>query len=188
MDSRTILVSLVASGLLAAAPAFAQTAPGGSSGSTDPSKAGQSQTQQPAPSATAPSGSSSTTPSTATGSGSTKPSTGTGSMSSGSGTSSTGTGSMSSGSGSATPSTGATSGTGSGSMSQGKAAGQMDKAGAMDKEKVKQLQEALKSKGHDPGPIDGIMGPKTQAALRDYQQKENVQSRADALQKLGVSQ
>jgi peptidoglycan hydrolase-like protein with peptidoglycan-binding domain len=71
-------------------------------------------------------------------------------------------------------------------MSQGKAAGPAGMA--MDKEKVKQLQEALKSKGHDPGPIDGIMGPKTQAALRDYQQKENVQSRADALQKLGVQQ
>lgn len=59
---------------------------------------------------------------------------------------------------------------------------------AIDKDRVKQLQEALKSKGHDPGPIDGIMGPRTQAALREYQQAEKLQSRAEALQRLGVSQ
>jgi peptidoglycan hydrolase-like protein with peptidoglycan-binding domain len=32
---------------------------------------------------------------------------------------------------------------------------------------VTAMQTALKDKGHDPGPVDGIMGPRTRAALRD---------------------
>ena len=43
------------------------------------------------------------------------------------------------------------------------------------KEKVKQIQEALKEKGQDPGQADGIMGPKTQQALRAFQKSENLQ-------------
>ncbi len=39
---------------------------------------------------------------------------------------------------------------------------------------VKEAQQALKDKGVDPGPIDGIDGPKTQAAIREYQQKQNL--------------
>ena len=35
-------------------------------------------------------------------------------------------------------------------------------------------QEALKMQGHDPGPIDGIMGPNTRAAISDYQRKNNL--------------
>jgi peptidoglycan hydrolase-like protein with peptidoglycan-binding domain len=57
-------------------------------------------------------------------------------------------------------------------------------------EQVKAIQQALKDQGHDPGDIDGIMGPKTQAALRDYQQKQGlkVTGRLDAetSAKLGV--
>ena len=34
------------------------------------------------------------------------------------------------------------------------------------KANVRQVQEALKAQGHDPGPIDGVMGPQTQQALR----------------------
>lgn len=33
---------------------------------------------------------------------------------------------------------------------------------------VRELQEALQQSGYDPGPIDGIMGPRTKAALRQY--------------------
>ena len=33
---------------------------------------------------------------------------------------------------------------------------------------VREVQEALLKSGHDPGPIDGIMGPRTRAALRAY--------------------
>ena len=39
---------------------------------------------------------------------------------------------------------------------------------------VRDAQMALRDQGHDPGPIDGIMGPRTSAALRDFQQKENL--------------
>ena len=33
---------------------------------------------------------------------------------------------------------------------------------------VREVQEALQKSGYDPGPIDGIMGPRTKAALRNY--------------------
>ena len=33
---------------------------------------------------------------------------------------------------------------------------------------VREVQEALAAAGYDPGPIDGIMGPRTKAALRKY--------------------
>lgn len=39
---------------------------------------------------------------------------------------------------------------------------------------VKAAQEALKAQGHDPGPIDGILGPRTEAALREYQQDKGL--------------
>jgi len=35
-------------------------------------------------------------------------------------------------------------------------------------------QEALKTQGFDPGPIDGYMGPRTRAAISDYQRRENL--------------
>jgi hypothetical protein len=57
-------------------------------------------------------------------------------------------------------------------------------------QQVKAVQQALQGKGHDTGEIDGRMGPKTQAALREFQQKEGLKStgRADAetMAKLGV--
>jgi peptidoglycan hydrolase-like protein with peptidoglycan-binding domain len=58
------------------------------------------------------------------------------------------------------------------------------------KERVKAAQQALKDKGHDPGPVDGVMGPKTQAALKDFQSKEGItatgQLDAETMSKLGV--
>ncbi len=39
---------------------------------------------------------------------------------------------------------------------------------------IRDAQQALKDKGYDPGPIDGINGPLTRAAVRNYQQKENI--------------
>jgi peptidoglycan hydrolase-like protein with peptidoglycan-binding domain len=38
---------------------------------------------------------------------------------------------------------------------------------------MKAMQQALKDKGFDPGPIDGTMGPRTASALRDYQKVES---------------
>lgn len=58
------------------------------------------------------------------------------------------------------------------------------------REQVRAVQQALKDRGHDPGDIDGAMGPKTRAALQDFQRKEglNVTGRIDAAtrEKLGV--
>src|SRR5882762_7700295 len=41
-------------------------------------------------------------------------------------------------------------------------------------DEVRQAQTALKEKGQEPGPIDGIHGPRTSAALRSYQKAENI--------------
>jgi peptidoglycan hydrolase-like protein with peptidoglycan-binding domain len=58
------------------------------------------------------------------------------------------------------------------------------------RERVKAVQQALKDKGHDPGEIDGMMGPRTQAALKDFQTKEGLKSSgkldAETMTKLGV--
>jgi peptidoglycan hydrolase-like protein with peptidoglycan-binding domain len=48
-------------------------------------------------------------------------------------------------------------------------------AGKWSKDKVKAIQEALKTKGFDPGPADGVVGPKTGQALRDFQKSQNLQ-------------
>jgi peptidoglycan hydrolase-like protein with peptidoglycan-binding domain len=40
---------------------------------------------------------------------------------------------------------------------------------------VTRAQEALKQAGHDPGPIDGVVGARTTAALRAYQQAQGLQ-------------
>lgn len=47
---------------------------------------------------------------------------------------------------------------------------------------VRAGQQALKDRGFDPGPIDGVYGPRTAAAVREFQQKENltVTGRLDA--------
>jgi len=59
-----------------------------------------------------------------------------------------------------------------------------------DTERTRSIQEALKAKGHDPGPIDGVFGPKTKAALKDFQKAEKLpeSGRQDpqTLAKLGV--
>ena len=39
---------------------------------------------------------------------------------------------------------------------------------------VRSAQQALQERGFKPGPIDGIMGPRTTAAVRDFQTKENL--------------
>lgn len=39
---------------------------------------------------------------------------------------------------------------------------------------IRAAQQALKDKGFDPGPIDGLNGPKTRAAVRDYQKQQNL--------------
>ena len=46
---------------------------------------------------------------------------------------------------------------------------------------VREAQQALKDKGFDPGPADGVNGPKTRSAVRDFQKQQNL----DADGKLG---
>jgi peptidoglycan hydrolase-like protein with peptidoglycan-binding domain len=48
--------------------------------------------------------------------------------------------------------------------------------GQWSKDKVKAIQEALKTKGFDPGTADGVVGPKTNQALRDFQKSNNLQA------------
>ena len=55
---------------------------------------------------------------------------------------------------------------------------------------IRSAQQALQGNGMNPGAIDGIMGPRTQQAVRDYQKQQNLpqtgQLDAATLQKLGV--
>jgi len=55
---------------------------------------------------------------------------------------------------------------------------------------VAAAQQALKTNGYNPGPIDGYMGPQTTAAVREYQQREQLkvtgQLDPDTLGRLGV--
>ena len=55
-----------------------------------------------------------------------------------------------------------------------KTEGPEDHHGVTKHQKVMSAQQALKDKGHDPGTIDGRMGPRTRAALADYQKAEGL--------------
>jgi murein L,D-transpeptidase YcbB/YkuD len=43
-------------------------------------------------------------------------------------------------------------------------------------DRVREIQMALKAAGFDPGPADGKMGPKTRAAIRDFQIAHGLQA------------
>ena len=45
---------------------------------------------------------------------------------------------------------------------------------ASDQDNIKKVQETLRDKGYDPGPIDGVMGSQTRQALSQYQKAENL--------------
>jgi peptidoglycan hydrolase-like protein with peptidoglycan-binding domain len=55
---------------------------------------------------------------------------------------------------------------------------------------VRAAQQALRDQGSNPGPIDGVMGPRTSAALRDYQTKQGLTASGQlddaTMDKLGV--
>jgi peptidoglycan hydrolase-like protein with peptidoglycan-binding domain len=44
----------------------------------------------------------------------------------------------------------------------------------LDRGDTKNAQQALQAKGYNPGPIDGVYGPRTAAAIRDYQKAEGL--------------
>ena len=58
-------------------------------------------------------------------------------------------------------------------------------------ELVKQAQEKLSAAGHDAGAADGMIGPKTQAALKEFQQSKGLEPSGQldrqTLAELGVS-
>ena len=62
---------------------------------------------------------------------------------------------------------------------------------SQDQDTIKQAQEKLSEKGHQVQ-ADGKMGPKTQAALKDFQKDEGIQQSGkldqDTLAKLGVNE
>jgi peptidoglycan hydrolase-like protein with peptidoglycan-binding domain len=74
-------------------------------------------------------------------------------------------------------------------MNKGEAKAEKMAAKAEHKD-VMAMQQALKDKGHDPGPIDGVMGPRTKAALMGYQKKEGLKATGrwddETATKLGV--
>lgn len=39
---------------------------------------------------------------------------------------------------------------------------------------IRDAQQALKDKGFDPGPVDGVNGPATRAAVKKYQAQQNI--------------
>jgi peptidoglycan hydrolase-like protein with peptidoglycan-binding domain len=45
---------------------------------------------------------------------------------------------------------------------------------SLTKGQIEKIQERLKAEGVDPGPVDGVMSPQTQAALRQYQEKQGL--------------
>ena len=57
-------------------------------------------------------------------------------------------------------------------------------------EKVKEVQQALKDKGYDPGPVDGAMGARTKDAIKSFQSASNLQPtgtiNTETVEKLGV--
>lgn len=55
---------------------------------------------------------------------------------------------------------------------------------------IKRFQTALLNAGHNPGPIDGVFGPETEAAMKAYQVKKGLASGAltyETVKSLGVS-
>ena len=57
---------------------------------------------------------------------------------------------------------------------------------------IRTVQRALAAKGHNPGPVDGLMGPRTRAALEGFQEAQGIRvtGKIDdpTLQALGITQ
>ena len=47
-------------------------------------------------------------------------------------------------------------------------------AGKLDSKRVNEMQKALKEKGYSVGRVDGVVGPQTTSAIREFQRKEGL--------------
>lgn len=78
------------------------------------------------------------------------------------------------------------------SSSSSPSAGTSGSASMADSSTVRSAQQALKDKGYDPGAADGKLGPRTQSALRKFQQSQGLSQSGDldqqTLSALGISQ
>jgi len=54
----------------------------------------------------------------------------------------------------------------------------MDAVPSLNEDKVRRAQQALQTKGFDPGPIDGIIGPRTEDAIRSFQDRYGIKTSA----------
>lgn len=55
-------------------------------------------------------------------------------------------------------------------------------AEALSSSQVLEMQQALQDGGYDVGPVDGIWGPQTAQALRDFQQAQGLESTGEPSQ------
>jgi hypothetical protein len=82
-------------------------------------------------------------------------------------------------------------GTGESRPSSGSQRSGTSSVGRPGAEQVKAVQQALQGRGLDPGPIDGVLSPRTQAALRQFQRDQYLPEtgRLDpkTLERLGVA-
>jgi peptidoglycan hydrolase-like protein with peptidoglycan-binding domain len=55
----------------------------------------------------------------------------------------------------------------------------MDSAPSLNQDSIRQVQQALQKKGFDPGPVDGLFGPKTKEAVRNFQDRYGMNASGD---------
>jgi len=79
----------------------------------------------------------------------------------------------------------------SGTVERGKSpSGSSNRSTSDSSENLKAVQQALKDKGYDPGPINGVMTPQTTAAIKSFQSASKISPTgtltAETSAKLGV--
>jgi peptidoglycan hydrolase-like protein with peptidoglycan-binding domain len=52
----------------------------------------------------------------------------------------------------------------------------MDAVPSLNQDGIRRVQQALQKRGFDPGPLDGILGPKTKEAVRNFQDRYGIKA------------